>query len=114
MNRGLAILDDKLFVATLDCDLVALDIKSGQERWSAKVADYKPGYSMTLAPLAIRGKVVIGVSGGEAGVRGFVDAYDPRTGHGVPGAFGPSPGPANPATKPGLATRGKPEAAARG
>lgn len=51
VSRGPAILDDKLYVATLDCDLVALDIKSGQERWSAKVADYKPGYSMTMAPL---------------------------------------------------------------
>src|SRR5258708_8912824 len=80
VNRGPAILDDKLFVATLDCDLVALDIKSGQERWSTKVADYKPGYSLTMAPLAIPGKVVVGVSGGEAGIRGFVDAYDAKTG----------------------------------
>lgn len=80
VNRGAAILDDKLYVATLDCDLVALDIKSGHERWSAKVADYKPGYSLTMAPLAIRDKVIIGVSGGEAGVRGFVDAYDAKTG----------------------------------
>src|ERR1700732_4390716 len=80
VNRGAAILDDKLYVATLDCDLVALDIKSGQERWSVKVADYKPGYSMTMAPLAIQDKVIIGVSGGEAGVRGFVDAYDAKTG----------------------------------
>ncbi len=80
VNRGAAILDDKLYVATLDCDLVALDIKSGQERWSTRVADYKVGYSMTMAPLAIRGKVVIGISGGEAGVRGFIDAYDAKTG----------------------------------
>ena len=80
VNRGAAILDRTLFVATLDCYLVALDSASGHERWSVKVEDYKPGYSMTLAPLAIRGKVVIGVSGGEAGIRGFVDAYDARTG----------------------------------
>lgn len=80
MNRGAAILDDRLFVATLDCYLVALDIKSGFERWAAKVEDYKPGYSMTMAPLAIRGKVLVGVSGGEAGIRGFVDAYDSQTG----------------------------------
>jgi len=79
-NRGPAVLDDKLYVATLDCYLVALDLKSGIERWSTKVADYKIGYSMTLAPLAIRGKVVVGISGGEAGVRGFVDAYDAVTG----------------------------------
>lgn len=79
-NRGPAVLDDKLYVATLDCYLVALDLKSGIERWSTKVADYKTGYSLTLAPLAIRGKVVVGISGGEAGVRGFVDAYDATTG----------------------------------
>ena len=80
VNRGPAILDGQLFIATLDCYLVALDIKSGRERWSVKVEDYKPGYSMTLAPLAIRDKVLVGVSGGEAGIRGFVDAYDAKTG----------------------------------
>jgi alcohol dehydrogenase (cytochrome c) len=80
VNRGPAILDDRLYVATLDCYLVALDIRSGQQRWSVKVEDYKPGYSMTLAPLAIRGKVLVGVSGGEAGIRGFIDAYDAVSG----------------------------------
>lgn len=79
-NRGAAVLDDRLFLATLDGYLVALDLKSGAERWSARVLDYKLGYSMTMAPLAIDGKVVVGVSGGEAGIRGFVDAYDARTG----------------------------------
>ena len=92
---GQAILDDKLYGATLDCELVALDIKSGQERWSAKVADYKPGYSMTMAPLAIRGKVVVGISGGEAGVRGFVDAYDSQTGRRA-WRFWTIPGPGEP------------------
>jgi alcohol dehydrogenase (cytochrome c) len=80
VNRGPAILDGQLFVTTLDCYLVALDIKSGAERWTVEVAAYQPGYSMTVAPLAIRGKVVVGVSGGEAGIRGFVDAYDALTG----------------------------------
>ncbi|HYL79035.1 MAG TPA: PQQ-dependent dehydrogenase, methanol/ethanol family [Bryobacteraceae bacterium] len=80
VNRGAAILDDTVYVATLDCDLVALDMHSGLERWSTKVCDYKPGYSLTMAPLAIRGKIVVGVSGGEAGVRGFIDAYDAKTG----------------------------------
>ena len=80
VSRGAAILDGQLFVATLDCYLVALDIKSGLERWSTQVEDYKPGYSMTMAPLAIRGKVVVGVSGAEAGIRGFIDAYDAKTG----------------------------------
>jgi alcohol dehydrogenase (cytochrome c) len=80
VSRGPAILDDKLYIATLDCYLIALDLKSGQQRWEAKVEDYKPGYSMTLAPLAIKGKVIVGVSGGEAGIRGFIDAYDAKTG----------------------------------
>ena len=80
VNRGPAILGDQLYVATLDCYLVALDIKSGQERWASKVEDYKTGYSLTMAPLAFRDKVVIGISGGEAGIRGFVDAYDVKTG----------------------------------
>lgn len=79
-NRGAAVLDDKLYVATLDGYLVALDLKTGAERWSTKVLDYKLGYSMTMAPLAIDGKIVVGVSGGEAGIRGFVDAYDAKTG----------------------------------
>ena len=81
VNRGPAILDGQIFVATLDCYLVALDAKSGLERWSAKVEDYRPGYSMTLAPLAIRDKVLVGVSGGETGIRGFVDAYDAKSGN---------------------------------
>jgi len=80
VNRGPAILDDKLYIATLDCYLVAIDIKSGIERWATKVEDYKVGYSMTMAPLAIKDRVVIGISGGEAGIRGFVDAYDATTG----------------------------------
>lgn len=80
VNRGPAVLDNKLFVTTLDCYLVALDLKSGAQIWAAKVGDYKLGYSMTVAPLAVNGKVVIGVSGGEAGIRGFVGAYDAKTG----------------------------------
>ena len=79
-NRGAAVLDNNLYVATLDGYLVALDLKSGIERWCTRVLDYKLGYSMTMAPLAIDGKVVVGVSGGEAGIRGFVDAYDARSG----------------------------------
>ncbi len=95
VSRGPAILDNQLFVATLDCYLVALDIHSGAERWTTKVEDYKTGYSMTLAPLAIRGKVVVGVSGGEAGIRGFVDAYDAKTGRRA-WRFWTIPGPGEP------------------
>ncbi len=80
VSRGPAILDNQLFVATLDCYLVALDLKSGVERWSTKVDNYQLGYSLTLAPLAIRDKVLIGTSGGEAGIRGFIDAYDAKSG----------------------------------
>jgi alcohol dehydrogenase (cytochrome c) len=79
-SRGPAVLDDQLYVATLDGYLVALDLKSGSERWASKVLDYKLGYSMTMAPLATDGKVIVGVSGGEAGIRGFIDAYDAKTG----------------------------------
>jgi alcohol dehydrogenase (cytochrome c) len=95
VNRGPAVLDGTLFIATLDCYLVALDAKSGKERWAAKVADYQPGYSMTLAPLAIRGKVLVGVSGGEAGIRGFVDAYDAGSGERA-WRFWTIPGPEDP------------------
>jgi alcohol dehydrogenase (cytochrome c) len=95
VNRGVAVLDGQVFVATLDCYLVALDAKSGLERWSAKVGDYKLGYSLTLAPLAIKGKVLVGTSGGEAGIRGFVDAYDARNGARV-WRFETIPGPGEP------------------
>jgi len=80
VNRGAAVLDDMLYVGALDGALVALDLKSGGERWVAPVADWRKGYAITVAPLAAAGKVIIGVSGGEAGVRGLLDAYDAKTG----------------------------------
>ena len=79
-NRGVAILGDTLYVGTLDAHLVALDAKSGVERWSVKVSDNDTGHAITMAPLALRDKIIVGISGGEAGIRGFVDAYDPDTG----------------------------------
>ncbi len=79
-NRGVAILDDTLYVGTLDCYLIALDAKSGAVRWDTKVADNLTGHSLTAAPLAIDGKIIVGISGGEAGIRGFLDAYDAKTG----------------------------------
>ena len=79
-NRGLAILGDTLFMGTLDSHLVAIDTKSGRPIWTTKVAESKAGYSLTLAPLAVKDKVVVGVGGGEYGIRGFVAAYDARTG----------------------------------
>ncbi|MEX2303562.1 MAG: PQQ-dependent dehydrogenase, methanol/ethanol family [Bryobacterales bacterium] len=80
VNRGVAVLDDMVYVGTLDSHLVALDAKSGQVRWDIEVADYKAGISMTAAPLAINGKIILGMAGGEFGVRGFLDAYDAKTG----------------------------------
>ncbi len=80
VNRGVAILDDKVYVGTFDAHLVALDIKSGKVRWDVPVADPTLGHSITGAPLAIKDKIVVGMAGGEYGVRGFIDAYDAKTG----------------------------------
>jgi alcohol dehydrogenase (cytochrome c) len=80
VNRGPAILDDALFFATLDARLVALDIHTGKRRWEVPIADPRTGHSMTVAPLAIKDRVVVGISGGEFGVRGFLDAYQAKTG----------------------------------
>jgi len=80
VNRGVAALDDQIFVGTLDAHLVALDARTGRVRWATEVADYRTAHSITVAPLAVRDKVVVGVAGGEFGVRGFVDAYDAKTG----------------------------------
>ena len=80
VNRGLAVLGDSLFLGTLDARLVALDMKTGRVRWEVAVADHKRGHSMTAAPLAIKDKVIVGIAGGEFGIRGFLDAYDAATG----------------------------------
>ncbi len=79
-NRGLAILGNTLFMATLDAQLIAIDAKSGRKLWQTEVASTKAGYSMTLAPLVVKDKVIVGVGGGEYGIRGFVAAYDATTG----------------------------------
>lgn len=80
VNRGLAVLGDTLYLGTLDAHLVALDMNTGRERWEVTVADYTKGYSITAAPLAVKDKIIVGVAGGEFGVRGFLDAYDAKTG----------------------------------
>jgi alcohol dehydrogenase (cytochrome c) len=79
-NRGVALWGDKIYLATLDAQLVAIDAKTGKEVWSKQVANWEEGYYSTLAPLVVDGKVMTGVSGGEFGIRGFVDAYDAETG----------------------------------
>jgi alcohol dehydrogenase (cytochrome c) len=79
-NRGVAILGETLYLATLDAHLVALDTKTGRPLWNVALADPKLGYSMTLAPLVIKDKVVVGVGGGEFGIRGFVAAFNASTG----------------------------------
>jgi alcohol dehydrogenase (cytochrome c) len=80
VNRGLAILGDTLFLATLDAHLVALDAKTGRALWNTKVANSGAGYAMTVAPLVVKDKVIVGVAGGEFGIRGFIAAYDVRSG----------------------------------
>ena len=82
-NRGVALYGDKVFFATLDATLVAIDAKTGEEAWRSTVADWQTGYYMTLAPLAVDGVVMAGVSGGEFGIRGFVQGFDAETGEPV-------------------------------
>ena len=79
-NRGVAILDDTLYMSTLDAHLAAIDAKSGNLLWTAEAADYRSGYSKTAAPLIVKDKVVTGIAGGEFGIRGFLDAYNAATG----------------------------------
>jgi len=80
VNHGFAILGDKLFMVTLDAHLLALDAKTGAIVWDATMEDYKNGYASTLTPLVVKDKVIVGIAGGEYGIRGFIDAYDVNTG----------------------------------
>jgi alcohol dehydrogenase (cytochrome c) len=82
VNRGLAILGNRLFMNTLDMHILAVDAKSGRELWKTKIYDHTTagGYAATGAPMALNGKVIVGMAGGERGVSGFLDAYDSETG----------------------------------
>jgi alcohol dehydrogenase (cytochrome c) len=80
VNRGLAMLGQTLFMATIDSKLIAIDAVTGQPKWQKTVADPAAGYAMTLAPLVVKDKVIIGVAGGEYGIRGFIAAHDAATG----------------------------------
>ena len=79
-NRGVAILGDRVFMGTLDAKLISLDAKTGKVLWSTQIADPEQGYSETMAPVAVNGKILIGTNGGEYGIRGFVKAYDANDG----------------------------------
>lgn len=80
VNRGVAVLGGRIFFTTTDGYLVALDAKSGLPLWESQMADHLQGFSGTMAPLALRDRIIAGISGAEFGVRGFVDAYDPASG----------------------------------
>jgi len=79
-NRGLAVAYGRVYMATLDAHLVALDQETGKVVWDVQVADPTAGYSLTIAPLAYKGMIIVGNSGAEYGVRGFVDAYNATDG----------------------------------
>src|SRR5947209_3033889 len=79
-NRGVQVLGDLVYVATLDAKLVALNAKTGDVAWQSNIADPELGYSETMAPTVIKDKVLIGTNGGEYGIRGFLKAYDAKTG----------------------------------
>jgi PQQ-dependent dehydrogenase (methanol/ethanol family) len=79
-NRGAAVYGDKVYLATLDAKLDAIDAKTGKLVWSQQIADPSLGYSETMAPTAVDGKILIGTNGGEYGIRGFVKAYDANDG----------------------------------
>jgi alcohol dehydrogenase (cytochrome c) len=108
-NRGVAVLGDRLFMATLDAHVVAIDATTGTELWNVEVADMDLAYAFTLAPLAVNDMVIVGTSGGDRGIRGFVVALDAATGeeawrfYTIPGPGEPGhetwePCPANPRT----------------
>ena len=95
-NRGVAVVGNRLFAGTLDAALIALDTRTGRLLWETQVADTMLGYSLTSAPLVVKDKVLVGITGGEFGARGFLDAYDLATGRRLwrwyavpsPGEFG--------------------------
>jgi alcohol dehydrogenase (cytochrome c) len=80
VSRGVALYDDKVYYAAAEAELVALNARTGVPVWTTTVADSKAAYYITLAPLIAGGKVMVGASGGETGIRGFIAAYDPETG----------------------------------
>src|SRR5438093_13260188 len=81
VNRGLAISGETLFLGTLDGQLIAIDAVSGRQVWMTHVApNYATGYSLTMAPLVVKDMVIVGVAGGEYGIRGYIAAFEAKTG----------------------------------
>jgi alcohol dehydrogenase (cytochrome c) len=80
VNRGFGVLGDRLYMTTADAHLLAFDMKTGTIVFDVELADYKVGYSATVAPLVVKDKVIVGIAGAEYGIRGFIDAYDAQTG----------------------------------
>ena len=112
LNRGAAIANGKLYRATLDAHVIALDAKTGKQLWKTKAADYKMGQAMTAAPLIANGVLMTGIAGGEYGTRGFIDGWDPETGKrlwrlyttALPGEKGGDTWPGDTASKGGAPT----------
>ena len=94
-NRGVALYGDRVYIATVDAFLVALDARTGKVVWEKQVEDYLAGYYMTLAPLAVDDKIMVGVSGGEFGIRGFIQAFNAESGDSLWKTF-TVPGPGEP------------------
>ena len=80
VNRGVAMYEGKLFRTTLDANVMAIDAATGEELWKTNSIDFKNGYSFTVAPLVVDGVVIVGISGGEYGIRGYIEAYDADSG----------------------------------
>ncbi len=95
VNRGLAILGDTLFMGTIDGRLIAVDARNGKPVWDVSISKPDLGYSFTMAPLVVKDKVIIGPAGGEYGIRGFIAAFDAKTGKEV-WRFNTIPGPGEP------------------
>ena len=94
-NRGLAVRGNRLYVLTLDSFLVAVDATTGQMLWQSKVAESSEGFSLTSAPLVVDGHVIVGVAGGEYGIRGIISAFSPDDGSRL-WTFNVIPGPGEP------------------
>jgi alcohol dehydrogenase (cytochrome c) len=80
VNRGVAVYDGRVYMGTLDAKLVALDARTGEKQWEQQIADNTKGYALNGPVIAVEGKIIAGVSGGEYGIRGFIEARDAETG----------------------------------